>query len=848
MPAMADSTSPTTPLPLVGQTAALALIRPSDLRLVLFGLPAAGKSSLLGALAQAAQTQEHLLHGRLVPRTDGLVELQKRLYVENPRPTAEEVAPYPVEFDPFGQDGHPGGKLAAVLIDCDGRVANDLLARRSTLPASSVEGTLAHEVIEADTLILVVDAAAPPVQVDAEFAEFGRFLRLLELGRGQRSEVGGLPVFLVLTKCDLLAQPSDTNVDWLERIEERKRQVHHRFQDFLARRGRDDGPLPFGRIDLHLWATAVKRPALGPAPPRPRDPYGVAELFRQSLESAQAFRQRQARSGRRLLWTVGGAVGVLAGMAVLALALVFGRHPEPNNQLLSKVENYQSNEGQTPSVRLRGNEARLQARIGELTELKNDPGFEQLPPDTREYVTNRLQELEAYRSYLEKLLQVQPVATARSEADLKQIEDQLTALEPPEAYRTAWSQTDAVHDRKQRLEDVKALRTAVGTAEDWYNGLKREGERLLNFPVDRSGGWGAWYDEYSKLDERATAPPFREDAPLPGSAGLTWAVALRFNRVAEARGAWQTTRQRLDRARDLAAAFRLIGPVPDRPALLVIPAPPEFTVQDARARLADLGKAYPRFREDFRLTDLGGRIAGALGQAARGNYRHLLDAGRAAVLRRLQQASPDGKETVGHWREVRRWLQDPEELTAWRTLAGILGPMQGPDWQDPVEELARFLGRDQFDLDLKKLSLEIPLSLNVRPAGRLTVYHQPAGGSEESQSLQVGEPEIDQERRVRIYPVRPEGSPRVLVYRPGDGLWANLPVEYRGSGDWLLDWIVGRSAVYQFGHLSQAPLLRRKDQDSSQGESTAGVELRASPGSTLPAVPELMPVVKLEKQ
>ena len=52
---MAESTTPTTPLPPVGQTAALALVRPSDLRLVLFGLPAAGKSSLLGALAQTAQ-------------------------------------------------------------------------------------------------------------------------------------------------------------------------------------------------------------------------------------------------------------------------------------------------------------------------------------------------------------------------------------------------------------------------------------------------------------------------------------------------------------------------------------------------------------------------------------------------------------------------------------------------------------------------------------------------------------------------------------------------------------------------------------------------------------------------
>ncbi len=281
---MPEPGAPSPPLPAVGQTAALAAVSPTALRIVLFGLPAAGKSSLLGALAQAAQSQEHLLNGRLVPRSDGLAELQHRLYVEHPRPTAEEVAPYPVEFEPFHHDGQAGGaKTEVVLIDCDGRVANDLLTRRRALPADSPEGTLAREVVEADTLILVVDAAAPPVQVDAEFAEFGRFLRLLEAGRGERTEIGGLPVFLVLTKCDLLAQPNDSNVDWLERIEERKRQVHRRFQDFLSRRSRDEGPLPFGRIDLHLWATAVKRPALGPTPPKPREPYGVAELFRQCL-------------------------------------------------------------------------------------------------------------------------------------------------------------------------------------------------------------------------------------------------------------------------------------------------------------------------------------------------------------------------------------------------------------------------------------------------------------------------------------------------------------------------------------------------------------------------------------
>ena len=53
------------------------------------------------------------------------------------------------------------------------------------------------------------------------------------------------------------------------------------------------GNFYFGRIDLHLMATAVKRPALADATARPREPFGVAELFRHSLLSAKDFRDRR---------------------------------------------------------------------------------------------------------------------------------------------------------------------------------------------------------------------------------------------------------------------------------------------------------------------------------------------------------------------------------------------------------------------------------------------------------------------------------------------------------------------------------------------------------------------------
>ena len=170
----------------------------SALRIVLFGMPDAGKSSLLGALAQAAQTQEHILNGHLTDLSSGLLELQRRLYEEAPRKTLEEVIPYPVAFEPFAKAGAPesNGRVEAILVDCDGRVANDLLARRKSLNSDSRDGTLAQEILDADALILAIDASAPATQVNADFTEFGRFLRLLEQQRGHRTEIGGQPVLI----------------------------------------------------------------------------------------------------------------------------------------------------------------------------------------------------------------------------------------------------------------------------------------------------------------------------------------------------------------------------------------------------------------------------------------------------------------------------------------------------------------------------------------------------------------------------------------------------------------------------------------------------------------------------
>src|SRR5688572_19449831 len=99
---------------------------------VLFGMPAAGKSSLLGALHQAAQTQQSLLGGQLKDESGGLAELRERVYSDKSQETLEEIVPYPVTFKP--QDKRE--TTQATLIDCDGRIAHSFLTGQRALGAT----------------------------------------------------------------------------------------------------------------------------------------------------------------------------------------------------------------------------------------------------------------------------------------------------------------------------------------------------------------------------------------------------------------------------------------------------------------------------------------------------------------------------------------------------------------------------------------------------------------------------------------------------------------------------------------------------------------------------------------
>src|SRR5947209_10170045 len=99
----------------------------SRLKILMFGPPGSGKSSLLGALMQACQagsSQSLVLHGTLVDDTGRLSELREHTYADAPPSNRTEIVDYPVHFTPeagtAGGAAAVGAAVAANLLDSDG--------------------------------------------------------------------------------------------------------------------------------------------------------------------------------------------------------------------------------------------------------------------------------------------------------------------------------------------------------------------------------------------------------------------------------------------------------------------------------------------------------------------------------------------------------------------------------------------------------------------------------------------------------------------------------------------------------------------------------------------------------
>ena len=134
-------------------------------------------------------------------------------------------------------------------------------------------------------MIVALDVSLPGKELAAQFPQIAHWLKQLHEARGRRADIAELPVYFVLTKCDLLAKKDDTAGAWIKRIEEIKGRFDENFRKYLKNEGTG-----FGTIRLKLSAAAIQRPALADKPPS-QEPFGVAELFRECGRSARDFQE-----------------------------------------------------------------------------------------------------------------------------------------------------------------------------------------------------------------------------------------------------------------------------------------------------------------------------------------------------------------------------------------------------------------------------------------------------------------------------------------------------------------------------------------------------------------------------
>jgi GTPase SAR1 family protein len=822
-------------------TNAFANAVPSDaLRVVLFGLPGAGKSSLLGAFGHIAETQPQLLNHRIGELSPNFRELRGRLDCGEPPAAGVGIDRYSFQHEP---DNAPG-RRGVFVFDPGGREAGAVALATDTDAAA-----LTREMRRADAIVLAVDASAAAEELDAVFAEFNDFLSRMERRRGDRTLVGGLPVFLVLTKCDLSARPGETAADWVEDIEERKREVGARFHDFLAVRGVPHEPPGFGRLHLHLWATAVRRPALTGAAD-PTEPYGVAELFRQCLWHAVVYREQRDRSGRRLVRMTLMAAGALLALLTVAASMVLADAlRRPSSELQIQIENLRRMEPNSPAERLRGAPDQLQTDLAEWHDIRDAPDFGALPADLKAYAEARLSELETYIPWLENLEQAPRPRDALTEEDLRSLRTELDGrLAPP---RDDWAGAPAGRLWSEMTAEARAMEAAIETLRGWRQEAYREGDDLwLSAGRTKNGpSWNGWADAvgpWLNRTRKENAPDADAERPLADGLPLTYADVEDFPSAAATGAELESVRSRLGRLLDQALALGLIKRLKDESPVLVMPA--DLNLEDA-ARIAQrLHEEYP---ETVFVRDRGlpPDAAQQIEVAANTNYPLLLRPARELVLKHLREglpgdAAPLDADTQERWAKVREWLKNPEELADWRRLAVALARLADPDAPDPVDALADFLDRKSFALDLDGFTLDIPdgpLDVEPQADAPLQLHWTPAGGA----GTELAFRPIDEGMRVEMEPKKryrfiAAAPGREIVFTPGDALYAELPLR----GDGALRWDRPRSRLYPFGALWNEPVLIKAGQAVSAGTVVEDVIWTPRPEKGVPKNPDLMPKVE----
>ncbi len=760
---------------------------PRALRVVFFGPPRSGKSKLLDLIAAVARSEADdviPLVPAEPPAPGGVV--RRRMRVDLPGPRAETGD---VEY-----------------IDCDGQAAEQLLRDAGQLKQREAQSELVRQVRDTDALVLVVDAKSSPAVVEQTFTQFRGFLDALQAGRAAERQVGGLPVFLTLCKCDELATPGEPWADWLTRVKQEQEKLEQRFHEFFDADGEEEQFLTFGSTDLIVSATAATWPNVTGGVPDDTGGFEIGNLHREILLAARDHYERAARSRRRLSATAAIAVSLMAVILLLLGGLALTREPSAADSLAARVKRMRESFGPA-EVRLATRN--FDAHRREVEAVFAAEVFSELPAEPQQYVRGTLAEFESYAEYRRRFDPPQfAPADLRTINERKELDAALVGpLLPPPEYADAWKNTEAVRLRAKWADDLERLGAAEKEVNQWYGAQLGQlaALQLADVPSEQ---WTATRWRTSVGEAIGRRPPFAETAPLPGALSvpgprgeaISYAAAYRYEQAKAAADDWRKAADALADVRDLADALGLtVDPAAPDAVLVLAPPGDKPDAKLAAVRLAKLKARFPRAvggKAAWQITN----IAGPLRKTLAAKLKEAKDNG-VDTVRALLRADPADTD----WPKLANGLLASPDLKAWgellRLLVGWADPAR-PD-EDPVTHLREFVAKPAFAFEIDRVVVTIPHSLLDDPPtadGHLT--------------MNVGT------RSYRFTPAktRIEANRTTLEYTPKDGTVKFTPGEVfaadltvaSGAAKHLLKWTETRTPKYAFGALLREPTIEAK--------------------------------------
>jgi hypothetical protein len=495
----------------------------------------------------------------------------------------------------------------------------------------------------------------------------------------------------------------------------------------------------------------------------------------------------------------------------------------------------------------------------------------------REFVDERLSEMNEYVEFLRKVVEKQFPSIAHNDRELEKRKAELEVdLALP---HKEWDVTGAGKLRQQRLDDLRLLGERARSAEEFFQKKRLDGIKLWTFRQPPRAGsaagrinWRGWQDAVTEyLRYAAELPPALQD--LPPHSLVTPNVILQFDRVYRARSLVLQSISDLKAIRNISTALGLAEATSLRPALLVIPRPsaqPAFPPRAAGERyqrltghpalpvsvvgmLAPAWAArvlrtsatffpghpwvppYPNYNEEFSLARVPDAARAEVMLAAANQFSDLIVPLRELILERYQQVSRGADETPASWRAVGDWLaQNPPALVPYRGLGLVLDRLRRQDGRDPVTVLADFLRRDQFAFVLRGASLVVPYDadISVPDNAVLTIKHEQRVLT---LPLKVKDTKRDPQARLTTYFFGGPLQKTPVNYRPGESLDMSLALR-EGR---VLTWLDKRTRTYAFECLGRPPRLHDKGQRPQVGTRADDIVLTFD--TPIPEVPDALP-------